>query len=133
LHEGAHSNDKDDLGGDTKWAIAWVMHPEISKEKWVVWTKNDSIALLKKMYWDALGCNDLPSGFDAAVFDCAVNPGPGACHHMLSGCFDFKCFNERRRQYYRDRVAKCPKDKKYINGWLKRVDDVEKVFGGGVK
>jgi lysozyme family protein len=33
--------------------------------------------LYKEKYWDKVFGNDLPAGVDYAVFDCAINSGPG--------------------------------------------------------
>jgi lysozyme family protein len=39
--------------------------------------------LYKKRYWDAVRGDDLPSGVDLCVFDCAVNAGPGRASRFL--------------------------------------------------
>jgi lysozyme family protein len=39
--------------------------------------------LYKKRYWDAVHGDDLPSGVDLVVFDCAVNSGVGRASKLL--------------------------------------------------
>jgi lysozyme family protein len=39
--------------------------------------------LYKKRYWDAVRGDDLPSGVDLCVFDCAVNAGVGRASRFL--------------------------------------------------
>jgi lysozyme family protein len=39
--------------------------------------------LYKARYWDACKCDDLPRGVDYAVFDSAVNMGPGRAAKLL--------------------------------------------------
>ena len=39
--------------------------------------------LYKQRYWDACKCDDLPRGVDYAVFDAAVNMGPGRAAKLL--------------------------------------------------
>ena len=39
--------------------------------------------LYKKRYWDAVRGDDLPSGVDLCVFDCAVNAGVGRASKFL--------------------------------------------------
>ena len=39
--------------------------------------------IYRKRYWDACRCNELPDGLDLAVFDTAVNTGPGQAAKIL--------------------------------------------------
>ena len=39
--------------------------------------------MYKAKYWDACKCDDLPRGVDYAVFDAAVNMGPGRATKLL--------------------------------------------------
>jgi len=39
--------------------------------------------MYKTKYWDACKCDDLPRGVDYAVFDAAVNMGPGRAAKLL--------------------------------------------------
>jgi lysozyme family protein len=39
--------------------------------------------MYKSKYWDACKCDDLPRGVDYAVFDAAVNMGPGRAAKLL--------------------------------------------------
>ena len=39
--------------------------------------------IYRKRYWDACRCSDLPDGLDLAVFDTAVNTGPGQAARLL--------------------------------------------------
>jgi lysozyme family protein len=124
--EGIKSSDP--LGGSTKYGIARKMHPEITDDQWANFTEDDAIAIYKKQYWTAMGCDTLQYPMDCYVFDCAVNPGPGACHHMLNTCASPLDFNQMRRQYYRNRVTQDPSKSIYLKGWLARVDRLEHTF-----
>lgn len=79
-HEGGFVNHPSDPGGMTNLGV--------TKKVWDEWTGGnadekemrsltpDKVApLYKKRYWDAVKGNDLPSGLDLCVFDCAVNSG----------------------------------------------------------
>jgi lysozyme family protein len=39
--------------------------------------------LYERLYWNKAKCNDLPSGLDYCVFDCAVNSGVGRSVRLL--------------------------------------------------
>jgi lysozyme family protein len=100
--------------------------------------------IYKKMYWDACRCDDLPSGLDMAVFDLAVNAGPGRAIKILQGVcgvdrdgvigpatmkavkeIPFSAtlsdFSAARRDFYRS-LKSFPD---FGKGWLRRVDDCE--------
>ena len=87
-YEGGYVNHKDDPGGMTNLGV--------TKRVWEDWsgkpaTEADMRALTvemvsplyKKRYWDAVRGDDLPSGVDLCVFDCAVNAGVGRASKFL--------------------------------------------------
>lgn len=87
-HEGGFVNHSKDPGGMTNLGV--------TKKVWDEWTGGnadenemrsltpDKVApLYKKRYWDAVKGNDLPSGLDMCVFDCAVNSGVSRAVRIL--------------------------------------------------
>jgi len=87
-YEGGYVNHPDDPGGMTNLGV--------TKRVWEQWTGKpanesemrsltpDLVApLYKKRYWDAVRGDDLPSGVDLCVFDCAVNSGVGQSSKFL--------------------------------------------------
>jgi lysozyme family protein len=86
--EGGFVNHPRDPGGMTNLGV--------TRNVWREWTKRDvdeaemralTPALVEPMYkaryWDACKCDDLPRGIDYAVFDAAVNMGPGRAAKLL--------------------------------------------------
>ncbi len=82
VHEGGWSDHPSDPGGATMKGVTLQVYREhFGQEK----TKDDlrSISdvelgqIYRSGYWDKCRCDDLPSGVDYAVFDSAVNSGPG--------------------------------------------------------
>lgn len=78
--EGDYSNHPDDPGGKTKYGISKKAYPKIDLRKL---TKDEARKIYRRDYWDACGCNDLPSGLDVIVFDSAVNCGVLNAVHWL--------------------------------------------------
>ena len=87
-YEGGYVNHPADPGGMTNLGV--------TKRVWEEWTGSptteqemrsltpDMVApLYKKRYWDAVRGDDLPSGVDLCVFDCAVNAGVGRASKFL--------------------------------------------------
>ena len=81
-------NHKFDPGGVTNLGV--------TRNVWKDWVKRDVdetemhsltpelvTPLYKARYWDACRCDDLPRGVDYAVFDSAVNMGPGRAAKLL--------------------------------------------------
>lgn len=81
-HEGGFVNHPADPGGMTNLGV--------TKAVWEEWTGHQATeAVMRKLtpemvaplyrrkYWDKIRGDDLPSGVDYAVFDAAVNSGPG--------------------------------------------------------
>jgi len=87
-YEGGYVHHKDDPGGMTNLGV--------TKRVWEEWTGKSATEadmrsltpemvspLYKKRYWDAVRGDDLPSGVDLCVFDCAVNAGVGRASKFL--------------------------------------------------
>ena len=86
--EGGYVNHPADPGGRTNLGVTartwadWIGHEPSEKEMREL-TPEKVAPLYKRKYWDAIKGNDLPSGVDYCVFDCAVNSGPGRAAKML--------------------------------------------------
>ena len=87
-YEGGYVNHPADPGGMTNLGV--------TKRVWEEWTGKPATEadmrsltpamvgpLYKKRYWDAVRGDDLPSGVDLCVFDCAVNAGVGRASKFL--------------------------------------------------
>ena len=87
-YEGGYVNHPADPGGMTNLGV--------TKRVWEEWTDKPATEadmrsltpamvgpLYKKRYWDAVRGDDLPSGVDLCVFDCAVNAGVGRASKFL--------------------------------------------------
>lgn len=89
--EGGFSDDPRDPGGMTNLGVTrtvwqeWVGHPVSEKEMREL-TPAKVAPLYKAKYWDKVKGDDLPSGVDYAVFDAAVNSGPGRAAKWLQAC-----------------------------------------------
>ena len=86
--EGGFGNHPKDPGGMTNLGVTartwedWVGHVPSEKEMREL-TPEKVAPLYKRKFWDAIKGNDLPSGVDYCVFDCAVNSGPGRAAKIL--------------------------------------------------
>jgi len=77
-HEGGYANHESDPGGETMWGVTKVVarthgYEGLMKDLPVSLAK----AIYRKSYWDAIQAENLPSLVRYAVFDAAVNSGPG--------------------------------------------------------
>ena len=77
-HEGGFVNHPKDPGGMTNLGVtkavyeAWVGH-EVTEKTMRELTTEAVAPLYRKKYWDACRADELVSGLDYVVFDCAVN------------------------------------------------------------
>lgn len=79
-HEGGYTNDAEDPGGPTNWGITiydarmyWKRDADADDVK--AMPLDVAKRIYKTKYWDAMRCDELPSGVDYAVFDFGVNSG----------------------------------------------------------
>jgi lysozyme family protein len=90
-HEGGFSNHVADPGGMTNLGVTkrvweeWVGHPVDEKQMRAL-KPADVAPMYKAKYWDKIKGDDLPTGVDYAVFDAAVNSGPGRAAKWLQSC-----------------------------------------------
>jgi lysozyme family protein len=86
--EGGFVNNPSDPGGMTNLGVTqtvwrdWVKRGVDEAEMRAL--KPELVApMYKSKYWDACKCDDLPRGVDYAVFDAAINMGPGRAAKLL--------------------------------------------------
>ena len=90
-HEGGFVNHPADPGGMTNLGVTkkvweeWVGH-EVDEKAMRALTPELVGPVYKAKYWDKIKGDDLPEGVDYAVFDAAVNSGPGRAAKWLQGC-----------------------------------------------
>jgi lysozyme family protein len=90
-HEGGFVNHPADPGGMTNLGVTkkvweeWVGY-EVDEKAMRALTPAQVAPLYKAKYWDKIRGDDLPDGVDYAVFDAAVNSGPGRAAKWLQAC-----------------------------------------------
>jgi lysozyme family protein len=90
-HEGGYVHHEKDPGGMTNLGVTarvweeWLGRPVSEKEMRAL-TPTMVKPLYKRKYWDAVRGDELVSGVDYAVFDVAVNSGPGRAIKFLQSC-----------------------------------------------
>ena len=86
--EGGFVNDPRDPGGATNLGItgktlAAARGRPVSVADLRALTRAEAGAIYRRLYWDAVGADQLPPGLDLAVFDYAVNSGVGRSARSL--------------------------------------------------
>lgn len=154
-HEGGWSDHPADPGGATMKGVTlqvfreFKRNPHITKEELRNISDEDLATIYKKRYWDAVRADELVSGVDYAVFDCAVNSGPGRAIKILQACVGttpdggFGSVTMAAVAQFQGDVAKtlvkeyCEKRLDFLKslktfevfgrGWERRVNEVEKT------
>lgn len=150
-HEGGFVNHPEDPGGMTNLGVTkkvweeWVGHPVGEKDMRAL-TPALVGPMYKAKYWDKVKGDDLPEGVDYAVFDAAVNSGPGRAAKWLQGCvgveqdggigpktlaavaaFDPKDLVEDYAKRRLSFLSELPHWATFGKGWSRRVADVQTV------
>lgn len=86
--EGGYTNDANDPGGPTNYGITIADYQHyINPKATATDVKNmklsDAETIYKAKYWNAMNCDQLPSGVDYCVFDYGVNSGIGKSAKVL--------------------------------------------------
>ena len=87
-NEGGYVDNPADPGGATNLGCTkavWEQYigRSVTKDDIKALTPNDVMPLYKAKYWDTIKGDDLPEGVDYAVFDFAINSGPGRAAKTL--------------------------------------------------
>jgi lysozyme family protein len=83
-HEGGYVNHPKDPGGETNLGVTKRVYEEHGGTKNMKdLTVEDVAPIYLEGYWDKVKGDDLPPGLDLAVFDFAVNAGPGRAAQFL--------------------------------------------------
>ena len=131
-----------DKGGATKFGIASASHPHVNVSKM---TYDEACQIYHKDYFIPVKCDEMTYELGLVVFDCAVNSGIGKAVKTLQRVLhlpeDGKMgphtlaklkeadqkqlasdFLDTREQFYRAVVKNKPSQKRFIKGWLARVN-----------
>lgn len=96
-------------------------------------TVNQAKEIYHEHYWNALDCDSLSSGVDYTVFDYGVNSGVNRSRTVLkkysdkSGVDLVNAINDERVSFLKEVSLTQPKDKKFLRGWLLRVNRVRQA------
>jgi len=153
--EGGYVNDPSDSGGETNLGVtkaAWSAYlcRAIDVGEMKALTEDVVKPFYKKMYWDKVHGDELPSGLDYAAFDFAVNAGTGQSAKFIQravGAVDdgsigpatislvlkanpsdlLNKFTKQKEDFYNGIVERKPDQAKFLAGWMIRVAKVQSV------
>jgi lysozyme family protein len=114
--EGYISDDKNDLGGFTRYGISQKYHPDVNVPKL---TKEQAIQIYLDEYWVPPGCDELEYPLDMCLFIQAVNVGVKKALSFLDnskGLLDFFMLN---LNHYCTRPE--AQRKVFLTGWCNRL------------
>lgn len=112
--EGGYVNDPDDPGGETNLGISKRAYPNLDI---ATLTPSTVAPLYKRDYWDAAGCEQIPSPMNFLVFDCAVNQGTHTAITLYASHNTPTSFLTARLNRYK----LSPRWGNYGTGWLSRL------------
>lgn len=133
--EGGYVKDPDDKGGATNKGITqstynrWLLAQGKARKDVKFISDNEVKEIYYKNYWLASGCEKMTPKFAALCFDTAVNMGVGRVQEFLKAAqykYPEKFIAARRAKYYE--FSKYGNQKKFLNGWLNRLNDLEKFL-----
>lgn len=149
--EGGYVNNPKDPGGMTNLGCTkatweeYVGHP-VSEKDMRNLTPADVSPLYKRKYWDKVSGDLLPTGLDYAVFDAAINSGPGRAAKWLQEVLGVKAdgsigpatlkaveaynlqqliaqYNNKRLEF----LESLPTFATFGRGWSSRVSSVQSI------
>lgn len=155
--EGGFSNHPKDPGGATMKGVtldtyrSYKKNQHLTAEDLKKITGEELRDIYRRRYWDVVKGDDLPSGVDYCVFDCAVNSGPGRAAKLLQEVIGVKSdgvigpvtlatvkaadpielinkYTDKRIQFWRS----LPTFETFGKGWVARGERVQKAALGMV-
>lgn len=146
VHEGGWSDHPEDKGGATMRGVTLATFRQYygahkTKDDLRRITDAQLASIYRRGYWTKVGCDNLASGVDYAVFDFCVNSGPSRARSYLLkaiGGSDAETINRLcdARMAFLRRLSTWPT---FSKGWTRRVDSVRREAlrmasaSGGVK
>ncbi len=121
---GGYTNDPTDLGGETKYGISKRAHPNEDIKNL---TPERAAEIYAAEYWLPAGCDSMPYPFCCVVFDTAVLHGVGKAVYWLRQSDNIRQYLNLRRMYYYELVRLKPAQNRFLDGWLRRVNDLGKL------
>ncbi len=123
--EGGYVNDPKDPGGETKFGISKRAFPALDIKNL---TKQQAAIIYYQRYW-LFVADKLEWPLNLVMFDCAVNQGTRKAREFLSiSKGDWKKFIELRREHYLFLAERRKDFKRFIKGWLNRLNHLRKYI-----
>ena len=129
-HEGGYVNDPDDPGGETKYGISKRSYPGIDIKNL---TRAEAIEIYKRDYYLKMGIDKIENpNLAVQIMDFGVNAGPGTALKTLDQALTesektgeniVKVYKRLRKNFYSLLAEKKPVLKKFLAGWLNRVEN----------
>lgn len=146
-------NDPDDAGGETKFGVAKNANPDLNITA-LTWSKAKQRYF--ERYWMGGGCHLLPQRVALLHFDGCINHGISRASKFLQEVvgttvdgsvgpgtakavskmneFDVcRLLCDRREKFYRSIVASNPSQGKFLNGWLRRINEMRDFVLGSLQ
>ncbi len=151
--EGGYCNDPSDRGGATNCGVTQSVYDDYRvsagrNQQPVVGISADEVAdIYRKRYWQVVRGDQLPCPVDLVVFDAAVNHGPQQAGLFLQravgidakgtvgprtlaavqqGTGVAEAVIEQRRAFYQLLAERKPSQRKFLKGWMNRLDRLAK-------
>jgi lysozyme family protein len=123
--EGGYVNHPSDPGGETNYGISKRAFPNLDIKNL---TKKDAMLIYYERYW-LFVADKLEWPLNLVVLDCAVNQGTGKAKRYLEmSKGDYKQLIDYRRQDYLRLAENTKWAKKFIRGWLNRLNRLRKYI-----
>lgn len=91
-------------------------------------TEEDAKTIYRRDYYDILSLDNRSVDWAVAIFDTCVNCGLARTALWLEDSQDVASFLEHRKKHYETLVQKRPALKKYLKGWMNRLDALHKYL-----
>jgi lysozyme family protein len=129
--EGGYVFDATDRGGETKYGISKRSYPHLNIKNL---TMEDAERIYKRDFWDAMLCDEYTWPLCLVIFDTAVNVGVHRCRkwvERLKGDDAIKTADllKTREDFYKRIAERDPTQKKFLKGWLNRINDLKRSIG----
>lgn len=128
--EGGYVNDPDDPGGETKWGISKRSYPHLDIKNL---SPEEALEIYHRDYWTSTNCDSYSLPNALVIFDSAVTCGVSRTLRWIE---EANASNDTlrlhdallqlRRAHYYNLVKNTSWAKKYINGWMNRLNKLKK-------